>query len=508
MKSFSYPKALVLIVCCSITLVGCTRTDITVSSIGTDSNSIEKTVNSATNFHQTSLNSENSQQNFDMQNNDTNISKATGPEIVDNLKSIEIDNLNDEKNSKVVLSLPKGWYAKELIFDKAPNFEYNEEKNKQIQKVYSFEFYNSMKTAKFNQYGIKGLAGEFYTQNYYKDQPESSRFPNHSEVKSRIFSGKTVLGQGEIFIFDCDLLKEMRTDKYSTYDMIYAWIPIKGEALAYNLSISVPLGEKDGDYIDMVKKILSVDNYTYINPNDIEWITMQGGLHIHTIALFPGHDDEKINRIVSMINSGTGKTESTKAEIGVIHSMARPIGICFQLKDGNKVFVWTDYTTKTFKNGWSATTLNDRFVLNVQNGSQDEYSTILSMNVAKYLREGWGADMPTVNEVSVTSESSKDGNNVVFKDGDKAVVSGDGCTAKEVFIHIRRNVNPKEDYIVGNAIPEFGKWVWNGTITKQFKSLDGNEVTLSNDLYDIIMDADGNQTGVCGVIDLRKEAKN
>ena len=103
---------------------------------------------------------------------------------------------------------------------------------------------------KFNQYGVKGLAGEFYMPSYYRDQPESSRFPNHSEVRSRVYSDETVLGQGEIFVLNCDLPREMRTDQYSTYDMIYAWIPIKDEVLAYNLSISVPLGEKDDGYIE------------------------------------------------------------------------------------------------------------------------------------------------------------------------------------------------------------------------------------------------------------------
>ena len=99
----------------------------------------------------------------------------------------------------------------------------------------------------------------------------------------------------------------------------------------------------------MVKKILNADNQTYINQDDIEWITVQGGLGITTKVLFTGHDDEKINRIVSMINSGTGKTEFIKTEINVIHSRARPIGLCFQLKDGNKAYVWTDYSTRTFR---------------------------------------------------------------------------------------------------------------------------------------------------------------
>ena len=177
-----------------------------------------------------------------------------------NLKSIEIENLNDENNSKVVINLPEGWYAKELIFEKAPPFEYNAEKNKHIKKVRSFKIYSSTNKKKFNIYGDEGLFGEFYEQAYYRDQPESTRFPNHCSVKSSVYSGETVLGMGEIFILECDIVpKEMRTDEYSTYEMVYVWIPIEEEALAYNLSMSVPPGEKADEYLDMVKKMLNAN---------------------------------------------------------------------------------------------------------------------------------------------------------------------------------------------------------------------------------------------------------
>lgn len=176
-----------------------------------------------------------------------------------NLISIEIENLNDENNPKVIINLPEGWHAKELIFEKASSFEYNAEKNKHIKKVSSFKIYNSAKADKYNLYGDKGLAGEFYVQAYYREQPESTRFPNHCSVRSRVYSGETVLGQGEIFILDYDLPREMRTEEYSTFDMVYIWIPIDDESLAYNLSISVPLGEKVDEYIDMVKKMLNVN---------------------------------------------------------------------------------------------------------------------------------------------------------------------------------------------------------------------------------------------------------
>ena len=259
-RNFNY-MAIILLAFLLIMGAGCAQSSTPTATNDLNNAPVEHTGSPLQSTKETSLDSGRSQQdvNSGIPGDDRNTSEDTGPEIVDNLKSIEIENLNDKGNKKVVLDLPESWYAKELIFDKAPDFEYNAEKNKQIQKVYDFEFYSSTGTDKFNQYGIKRLAGEFDTLSYYRDQSERSRFPNHSEVKSRVYSGETVLGQGEIFVLNCDLPKEMRTDQYSTYDMIYAWIPINDEDLAYNLSFSVPLGEKDDGYIGMVKKMLSAE---------------------------------------------------------------------------------------------------------------------------------------------------------------------------------------------------------------------------------------------------------
>lgn len=110
-----------------ITLMGCTTGNFPDNTVGLNDNSVEHTASTANNS-QTSLNSISSQQDYSIQNNDNNTSETSGPEIIDNLKSIEIENINDENNSKVTLNLPEGWYAKELIFDKAPDFEYNVKK--------------------------------------------------------------------------------------------------------------------------------------------------------------------------------------------------------------------------------------------------------------------------------------------------------------------------------------------------------------------------------------------
>ena len=185
-----------------------------------------------------------------------NIEVISEPKIVDNLKSIEIENLNDDKNTKVKLELPDGWIAKEYISEIAPGFEFKSEKNKSIKKNTWFDFYNTKKKETSNQYGIKGLSGGLEMLGYYRDQPLRSIFPNHSSMTSKVFSGMTILGKGDIYILNCDLSKELITNKYSTYDMIYVWIPINNEDLANNLTITVPLGEKPDLYVDMAKKVL------------------------------------------------------------------------------------------------------------------------------------------------------------------------------------------------------------------------------------------------------------
>lgn len=179
-------------------------------------------------------------------------------EVIDELKKIVIENINDPENAKTTLQLPADWHAKEYIRDITSGFEFQSDKNKQIKKSYEFEIYkNNISDDDYNFY-TKGLVGRFNMLGYYRDQPERARFPNHCVVKSKVFSGKTNLSQGEIFILDCDLPKDERTKKRSTYEEVYAWIPIDNEPLAYNLSLDVPLDENSSKYVGIIEKMLKV----------------------------------------------------------------------------------------------------------------------------------------------------------------------------------------------------------------------------------------------------------
>lgn len=189
------------------------------------------------------------------------------PEVVENLNTIEIFSLNDEHNASVVLSLPEGFSVRKLAFPKAPNFEYQAEKNKAIDTVYSFEIYSTGEKDKFLFYGTEGLAGWFYDTSYYRNKPEDSRFPSNSVVKTRVYEGDTVLGKGEIFILDCEIFpEEFKTEEFSTYEMIFAWIPIENEDLAYNLTLTVPLGEDSGIYAEMVRTMLQIQENAQDQP--------------------------------------------------------------------------------------------------------------------------------------------------------------------------------------------------------------------------------------------------
>ncbi|MDP4180366.1 MAG: hypothetical protein Q8942_04645 [Bacillota bacterium] len=190
---------------------------------------------------------------YDLNNMNFNVS---GNEVIEKLKSIKINNLNNINNSLVTIELENGYYANESIGEFTQGFSFNAAKNKGIKEYTNFSFYNDKNKDSSNLYGEKGLCGLLEVLGYYREEPLSTIFPNHSMTKSKVYSGMTMLGKADIFILDCDLPRELRTEKRKTYEVIYAWIPIDNEKLAYNLVIAVPFDEKSDNYVAMVKKML------------------------------------------------------------------------------------------------------------------------------------------------------------------------------------------------------------------------------------------------------------
>lgn len=184
---------------------------------------------------------------------------SSTPPAVDKLeKKINVENMNDKNNRNVSLILPKGWYAKGYFNDIAPDFEFESKKNRHIKKGWSYELFNSNVRTDFYQYGIDSTFGYFDLPSYYRDHPEEILMRNHAQIKKKVYSGETILGKGDIYIVDVDLPKERRTEDKSTYDEVYAWIPVKGEQLAYNLQVDVPAGEQTEKYLGIVEHILGI----------------------------------------------------------------------------------------------------------------------------------------------------------------------------------------------------------------------------------------------------------
>jgi hypothetical protein len=242
-----------------------------------------------------------------------------------------------------------------------------------------------------------------------------------------------------------------------------------------------------------------------IDAGAVEWMKMQGALGINTRVLFSGYNDIMIDRIIKLINSGTGKRNATDEEIGAINSRARPVGLSIRLKNGVSMYVWPSYTIKTFENGWSASPRKDRFVLEIKDGDEENYNTIDSTNVAEYLSDGWKSDMPLVEEFKVDSDTAyKKDDKLIIRNGDSITVSGDGCTEKEVSISISLNGSGNECFLLGKAKSEYGKWEWKGVVCYAFTSLDGKDVSLTDGSYDIIIGIGSSQRSICGIVELSK----
>lgn len=219
-------------------MIGCSN--------GSSENSTIKTF-ADININITSKTSESQTNSPSSANNEGNNTKIEY-EYINNLKEMEVDNLNVSNNTKTILALPTGWHANKAIYKTADSFEFNEQKNKGIKKLYSYEIFNE----KNSKQGLFEFLGN-------SDEPIGGGLPNHSLMEKVIYDGSTKLGHGVIYLLECDLPKEQRTDKYSTYQQIYSIISIKNEVLAYNISIDVPLGEKDDKYIEIMKEMLIKD---------------------------------------------------------------------------------------------------------------------------------------------------------------------------------------------------------------------------------------------------------
>lgn len=253
---------------------------------------------------------------------------------------------------------------------------------------------------------------------------------------------------------------------------------------------------------DYWKKVI-VEN-KYINPNEVEWITVEGGLPnpLKPKALFAETDFDKIKKITNIINSAVNKRNSTADEMASLsYSMISPPTVVIKMKNVSKISFWLPYeVVKTkLKHGLKIEGhgYNDgRFVMILEKFPQNEYYTVYSKDVVGYIKSGWQKDMP-VKEVSFTA-TPKDKS---LKAGETIVFSGNGCTEKEVKICLQGN--GKEKYLIAKVYPKLGKWKWAWTVQKNFTTLDGKEVILKKQKYSLIAEGEVMLLGAVEV-DLRR----
>ena len=83
-----------------------------------------------------------------------------------------------------------------------------------------------------------------------------NKFLMHSTVKEKLYSGATCMGEGEIFLLE---RIETKNNNSVPFEMIYAWIPIKGESRAYQMYVYVPSGDDYAIWLKMIEQLLQVN---------------------------------------------------------------------------------------------------------------------------------------------------------------------------------------------------------------------------------------------------------
>lgn len=184
---------------------------------------------------------------FGMYEQPTNSGDSSPPQSEDRfntpeyLSEMKVINLNDTDNNTVTLVLPSGWKATRNEYEIDPSFSFLNPKNSAVKTLADFELFASDTIDEtWTPSGLGLSSGTFGIRSYYRDQPENTIFNNHSSVVKRLYDGETILGKAQVYLMDCDIVDMLKTADETTYQMIYTWIPIENEDLAYCLEIPVP----------------------------------------------------------------------------------------------------------------------------------------------------------------------------------------------------------------------------------------------------------------------------
>lgn len=253
----------------------------------------------------------------------------------------------------------------------------------------------------------------------------------------------------------------------------------------------------------------NTDNNTFIENNwigkktvlisreDVEWITMSYGVPGRSDVLFTGHDDEKIDKIINLINSGKLKGRSTDVEMK--HSKRIRV-LSIKLFNGDNIGIYL----ASENNPSNGTLLSspDKFILSVHRKEGSEYYTVISRDMINYFLYDSTKDFKAAEIIKIEPNIWDNDNIHPLREGDKFILSGNGLTEKIGFIYIQKNGEFKNKYLIARVPIEYGEWRWEGVVSRVVETIDGKHITLENGLYDMGLEFDGGRVGHSGVIEL------
>ena len=158
---------------------------------------------------------------------------------VGGLSEIRYINYNEADKPVQSIQLPGSWETKCYYFT-------------YYSIPYLYSFYSKEKDRL-----LPGKFGEFLVADTSSYPLEQSKYLSNSTVKEQLFSGKTILGEGEIFLLE--RYERNASNEEILYEIIYAWVPIQGQSQAYQFYIYVPRGEAYQDYLTLMKHFIKAE---------------------------------------------------------------------------------------------------------------------------------------------------------------------------------------------------------------------------------------------------------
>lgn len=105
-------------------------------------------------------------------------------------------------------------------------------------------------------------SGRFTVVDYTTFPLVDSKYLDKSTLKEKLFSGQTMLGEGEIYLlerYDTYYNKASESLEEAPFEVIYTWIPIRGQTQAYQFYFYVPKGEDEADYLKLMKYLIKAE---------------------------------------------------------------------------------------------------------------------------------------------------------------------------------------------------------------------------------------------------------